>query len=196
MNSLTVSETTGQFRPRSQGHQNLWRTVVVTLGALALVGAMAGSASAIPPPGTSSDTTTANVQVSGAISLTGLTPAFTLVGLPGSTITGPAEVAMVVSTNNAGGYAVTVQAQTATLIPNTSGNLDSIPIGNLKVRETSVGAPGAFTSLSSGSPVTVHTQVTRSALDGDAISNDYQVLIPFVNTDTYSAELDYVATTM
>ena len=141
---------------------------------------------------TSADTSVANVAVTNAILLSGLTPAFTLTGIPGAVVTGAAAVAMTVSTNNLAGYAVTVQAAGPALVPAVPAtNPDSIPIGNLGVRE---GPTGAFTALSNTNPVTVHSQGTRSALGGDALTNDYQVLIPFVNTGTYSVTLNYIAT--
>lgn len=177
------------------GHRQLWRGVVAGAAAAAFVCAMAGTAAAAPGD-TSSDSTTANVEVVNAIALTGLTPAFTLVGLPGATVTGNAAVTMDVTTNNLAGYAVTVQAGTAALLPAAVGNPDSIPIGNLHVRESAGGNAGAFTGVSSTSPVVVHTQAARSAPAGDTITNDYSVDIPFVNTDTYSATLTYIATTL
>ena len=180
--------------PRVPGHRGLLSGLVVGAAMVVLVGASAGTASAAPGD-TATDTTTANVEVVDAISLNGLTPAFTLVGLPGATVTGPGEVTMNVQTNNLAGYAVTVQAATAALLPQTTGNPDSIPVNRLRVRETADGT-GAFTALSNGSAVTVHTQATRSAEGGDDISNDFQVDIPFVNTDTYSTTLNYIATTL
>ena len=179
---------------RAPGHRGLWRGLVAGAAVVALVGASAGIASAAPGD-TSTDTTVANVEVNNAIVLSGLTPSFTLVGLPGSTVTSDGEVTMTVETNNLAGYSVTVQAATATLLPRVTTNLDRIPIGNLAVRESAAN-PGGFTALSSTSPVTVHTQPTRSAEGGDDISNDYSVNIPFVNTDTYTATLNYVATTL
>ncbi|WP_338181486.1 hypothetical protein [Jatrophihabitans sp.] len=176
--------------------------ITMAAGCVALMG---GTASAAPE--SSGGSTTANVGVETAISLSGLTPAFTLTGIPGATVTtgdvpgdqtGP--VTFVVTTNNFAGYAVTVGSEDATLTPPTPGtgagqNPDTIPIGNLKVRET--GAT-AFTPVSNLAPdtVTVHSQTVRSAEAGDDLSTDYQVAIPFVNQDTYSATLDYIATTL
>ncbi|MDQ1398789.1 MAG: hypothetical protein QOK20_721, partial [Acidimicrobiaceae bacterium] len=37
-----------------------------------------------------------------------------------------------------------------------------------------------------------HQQNAASAPLGDAVSNDYQVQIPFVAPDTYSATLEYI----
>ena len=152
----------------------------------------AGTANAAPgeiSPGASQ----ANVVVSSAIALTGLTPSFTLTGLPGATVLGTGAVTMNVQTNNLAGYSVTVESATSTLVATAAGNTDAIPIGALSVRE---GGTTAFTPLSATTPTAVHTQATRSAEAGDTITNDYQVVIPFVNEDTYTTTLDYVATTL
>ena len=158
----------------------------------ALAGVMSGTAAAVPGE-TDVGTTTANVGVDTAIALTGLTPDFTLSGVPGATVTGLGAVVLTVETNNLAGYAVTVQSQTLTMTAGALGNDDSVPIGALSVRETGT---TTYTPLSSTETVTVHTQATRSEEDGDSLSNDYQVVIPFVNEDTYSATLDYIATTL
>lgn len=174
------------------------RTTPLTcgLGAVTVALLLTGLAQpAFAAPGdTSTDTVLANVGVTSAITLSGLTPAFTLNGLPGATVAGPAAVTMLVETNNIAGYSVTVQAADNELLPaDTTANTDVIPIGALSVRETGT---TSYTALSDTNPVTVHTQATRSASGGDAISNDYQVVIPFVNADLYTATLDYVATTL
>ena len=135
--------------------------------------------------------TDGHVEVSTAISLTGLTSAFTLSGAPGDTITGTGAVDFNVRTNNISGYTVTVQAATATLVAATSGNTDSIPIGALSVRE----GTNVFVPLSNTSSVTVHDQDTESAELGDALTNDYRVVIPFVNSDTYTVTINYIAST-
>ena len=112
---------------------------------------------------------------------------------PGASVSQNGVVTMTVETNNIGGYIVAVQSQTDTLRPLAVGNLDSIPIANLHVRQT---GGSTFLPLSSATSVTVHSQPGRSAAGGDFISNDYLVDVPFVATDTYSATLDYVATTL
>ena len=168
------------------------RGVVASATTAALVGAMSGIASAAPGD-TSSGDTEANVAVASAIVLSGLTPSFTLTGVPGATVTGPGVVTMNVSTNNLAGYAVTVESATPSMAAGTSTNTDSVPIGALSVRES--GSP-AFTPLSDTSPVTVHSQPTRSESVGTTINNDFQVVIPFVNNDTYSATLNYIVTTL
>jgi hypothetical protein len=167
-------------------------SVIGVTSIAALTGVLAGSASAAAGD-TSPGTTDGHVVVNSAIALTGLTPNFTLTGLPGATVTGTGAVTFNVQTNNLAGYAVTVESQTSTLTPAVGTNTDSIPIGALSVRET--GAT-AFTPLSNTAAVTVHSQNTRSAQLGDALSNDYQVVVPFVNQDVYSATLNYIATTL
>jgi len=171
------------------------RALVTTATAAAFMGVAALPASAVPGS-TSADTTVANVSVNSAINLAGLTPDFTLNGADGATVTGQNAVSMSVTTNNLAGYAVTVQAASATMVAQTAGNLDSIPIANLSVREHTTAGAGAYTAMSATSPITVHTQAARSAAIGDAITNDFTVNIPFVNEDTYSATLNYVATTL
>jgi hypothetical protein len=156
---------------------------------------MAGSASAAPGD-TSTDTVVANVGVNSSIALNGLTPEFTLNGLPGALVIGAQDVSFNVVTNNIGGYMVTVQAAAPTLVPTAVGNPDSIPIGLLRVRESVSGNTGSWTSMSSGSTVTVHNQGTRSDPAGDMVRNDYQIQIPFVAEDTYHATLNYIATTL
>jgi len=168
------------------------RGLLTTAALAALVGAGALPASAAPGD-VSRATTVVNVGVSSAINLTGLTPSFALNGLPGTTVAHSNVVEMTVATNNATGYAVTVQAERDTLDPSRAGNPDSIPIAALHVREANT---TAYTSVNNTTPVTVHTQATRSAVGGDAIRNDYSVDIPFVNDDTYSVTLDYVATAL
>jgi large repetitive protein len=137
--------------------------------------------------------TTGNVSVAATgITLSGVTPAFTLAGDPETTQTANGAVTMAIRTNNRTGYNVTVQAAAANLTGLDPLNTDVIPVGNLKVRKT--GGAG-FTALSNSSAVTVENKASRSAGGaGDALSNDYQVDIPFVNADTYSVVLDYTAT--
>jgi hypothetical protein len=123
--------------------------------------------------------------------MTGLTSAFTLSGAPGDTVTSTGAVSFNVRTNNISGYTVTVQAATATLVAATLGNTDSIPISALRVRE----GTNTFVALSNTSSVTVHDQDTESAELGDALTNDYRVVIPFVNSDTYTVTINYIAST-
>ena len=166
--------------------------VIVAAAVSAIAVAMAGTAAAQTTPSQGVD---GNVQVESAIALTGLTPSFQLTGLPGATVVGAGVVDFNVLTNNFGGYAVTVQAGADVLAGDTPTNPDTIPISALSVRETGT---TTFTPLSATVPVTVHSQVTRSAVTGagDALENDYQVVIPIVNEDNYDVTINYVATAL
>ncbi|MFJ6197286.1 beta strand repeat-containing protein [Micromonospora sp. NPDC092111] len=126
------------------------------------------------------------------ITLSSLTSGFTLTGPVQTTASLPEAVTMTVTTNSPTGYLVSVQALASELTPALSGNPDTIPIGNLLVRETGT---DTFQPLSDEFGVTVHRQSGPSAAGGDAISNDYEVLIPNVVADEYSATLEYVAIT-
>jgi hypothetical protein len=150
---------------------------------------------ALAAPGdTDAHSTVANVHVTSAIAMTGTTANFTLTGLPGATVAQDGIVTFTVTTNDLAGYAVTVESATGTLLPaDPVANTDTIPIGALSVRETGT---TPYTPLDNASVVTVHTQAVRSAQIGDALSNDYRVIIPFVNEDTYTATLNYVATAL
>jgi hypothetical protein len=159
---------------------------VLVVGGLGLTSLGAGSAFA------AGGTTTANASVASSITLSGLTSSFTLSGAPGATPSTNSAVSMNVTTNNRTGYNVTVQSASATMAATTTGNTDSVPIADLKARET--GQP-TFTSLSNVTANTVHNQATKSASSGDTITNDYQLVVPFVNSDTYTATLNYTAST-
>jgi hypothetical protein len=145
-----------------------------------------GSASAA-----ANGTTTANAAVTSTITLSGLTSAFTVTGAPNTTATTGTPVTMKVTTNDSLGYTVTVQANGALMTGATVGNTDTIAASALQVRETGT---TPYTALSAVTPVTVHNQNAKSAAAGDTINNDFQMLIPFVNADTYSVGLTYVAT--
>jgi len=177
----------------SKSPARLIRNSLIGAAAAALcLGALAAPASADPL--TSGQSTTAHVGVTAGITMTGLTPSFTLTGTPGSTQTGVGAVTFNVETNNVAGYAVTVQSTAATMLPaDTGANMDSIPIAALTVRET---GGSTFDGLSSTAALQVHTQAERSANGGDSLSNDFRLRIPVVNADTYSATLNYVASTL
>jgi hypothetical protein len=168
------------------------RGFVAAAFAATSVGMMAGSASA----GSSVDSTTANVGVNSSIAVTGLTPSFTLNGAPGATVTRVGAVTFKVETNNLAGYMVSVQPTTLSLTPPVHDpvNADSIPITALSVRET--GTSGYVPFSTTSTERRVHVQPTRSLPGGDTLSTDYEIAIPFVNQDTYSATLNYVATTL
>ena len=184
--------TNSSTRPIAKKRSNLARGGVLGVAmAAALVGAVAAPASATPD--SSGGSTTAHVGVDAGITMTGLTSSFTLTGTPGATITNSGAVHFNVETNNVAGYAVTVQSEDHVMAPVTSGNLDTIPIGDLKVSE---GGFNSYQALDDGSAVTVHTQSERSLNGGDNLTDDYKIRVPVVNADTYSATLDYVATSL
>jgi hypothetical protein len=137
--------------------------------------------------------TQANVVVTGAITLTALTEAFTLSGTPGAVVEDVGAVTMRVTTNNFAGYAVTVAPLADSLTGETAGNNDTIPTDSLNVERTGV---GPYTPLAFGAPVEVARKTSASAAGGDPISNDYKITIPFVQPDTYTGTLEYVATTL
>lgn len=136
--------------------------------------------------------TTSITILAQSLTLTDLTSAFTLTGEPGSTATQDGAVTMTVTTNSTDGYTVAVQGASPTLTAATPGNGDTIPVGSLLVR-----GPGTsgFQPLSDVAAVGVYSQEQASAPDGDAVSNDYAIDIPFVTSDTYSTTLDYIAAT-
>jgi hypothetical protein len=171
----------------------------VTTGAAAMFIGIAGVPAFAAPGISDSGTAEANVEVESAISLTMDKAAFTLTGVPATTQSENGAVTYNVETNNAIGYSVTVQAATATMA-GTGTNADTIPSTALTVRKTGT---TPFTALSyvgqtgaGSAAVPVHSQATRSAAGGDDLSTDYEILIPFVNEDTYTATLNYVATTL
>ncbi len=123
------------------------------------------------------------------ITMTGISPSFVLSGLPHTTVTADGAVTMTITTNSAGGYVLSVQATTATLTGAAPGNAETIPVDQLGVRESGT---AIFQPLSTSVPVVVHTQSGPSQPEGDAVSNDYQVHIPFVAPDSYSTTLDYI----
>jgi hypothetical protein len=137
--------------------------------------------------------TQANVSVTGAITLTELTGAFTLSGIPGAVVENLGAVTMRVTTNNFAGYAVTVAPLAADMTGATAGNNDTIPTSDLNVRLT---GSGTYNPLAFGTPLEVDRKTSASAPSGDPISNDYKITIPFVQPDTYTATLEYVATTL
>jgi hypothetical protein len=168
------------------------------LAALMVAGGLtAGALSVGAPPAsadTDTDTTTANVSVSSLITLTDLTGSFTLTGAPGDTVTTSSPVTMTVKTNNFAGYSVTVEPAGTTMDPAIAGNTDTIPTTSLLVRGPS--QSGSFTALTPGTPLEVRRKTSASAEAGDSVSNDYRMTIPFVRPDTYSATLNYVASTL
>lgn len=168
--------------------------LVGLLVAGATVGGLSGRA-APAQADTDTGSTTANVQVGLAITLSDLSPSFTLTGTPGAAVTtGGTPVTMRVTTNNFAGYNVTVQPAAADLVGAIVGNTDTIPMTLLEVNGPVQG--GTFAALTPGTPLEVANKTTASDPAGDVISNDYRITVPFVRPDTYSGTLNYVTTTL
>jgi hypothetical protein len=163
--------------------------------ALSMVTVMFATIVTATPAQADSDSgdTLANVAVTGAITLTALTGAFTLSGAPGAMVEDPGAVTMDVTTNNFAGYAVTVEPLEAALTGATAGNTNSIPTSDLNVRLTGT---TSYAPLAFGTPLEVFRKTSASASGGDSVSNDYKITIPFVQPDTYTTTLEYVATTL
>ncbi|MEV6984399.1 fibronectin type III domain-containing protein [Sphaerisporangium sp. NPDC051017] len=159
-------------------------------GSLVNTVASAAAGANCPSGGTDPRCTATTFVIPLNIVLSDLTNGFTLTGLPESTVRGDGVVTMTVVTNSPTGYSVTVQPASPALTSAVTGA--SIPVSRLKVRESGT---GPFTPLSPDTPVLVHTRLSPSAANGDRLSDDYEVDIPFVPSGTYSATLDYVAST-
>ncbi|WP_410816491.1 putative Ig domain-containing protein [Micromonospora sp. 050-3] len=145
------------------------------------------------PAGGGGAACTATVVVAAqSITLSGLPAGFTLTGRPQQVVGQPEAVTMTVTTNSPTGYAVTVRGLAPELVGANPENPYTIPIENLRVRESGT---SVFRGLSDVTPVVVHRQSGPSAPGGDAIGNDYEVSIPAVVADEYSATLEYVAIT-
>ena len=145
--------------------------------------------STCPSAGGGSGCATSTIVDTRTLSLSGLAPSFTLTGLPNSTVSQNGAVTMTVTTNSTTGYFVTVQAHADSLIGATPGNNAVVPLGSLRVRES---GSSLFRALSATSPLVVHQQSGPSGPGGDGVSNDFQVQIPDVPSDTYSGTLDYI----
>jgi hypothetical protein len=186
---LSEFDPTGTESPTTK---LMLRGVLATAAAAALISVCALPAFAAPGDH-SDDTVDAHIGISSAITLTGLTSAFTINAPINATTEAQDAVGYNVNTNNAGGYNVTVNSESATLDPsNTTVNTDTIPIENLRVR---VGNVTTTTYLPvTEAPVEISNKTSRSAAAGDVITNDYQIEVGFVADGTYSATLDYIAT--
>jgi len=160
------------------------RTGLALVAGALLLGAAGAPAWAAP-----GESTTVNVSVAGAISMTGLPSNVALSGAPGATVSNTAGYT--VTTNNTAGYTVSVKASDSVLKPaNTTTNPDTIPISALSV----AGTTGGPVALSDTNSVTVHSQAARSDADGNDLSTTYSMTVPFVNADSYSVGIDYIAT--
>ncbi|MEU8384642.1 internalin [Streptosporangium sp. NPDC048865] len=147
--------------------------------------------STCPAGGTDPDCSVLIAVTPTSITLIDLTPRFTMAGRPYSTVRNNGAVSMTVITNSVDGYTVTVRANSAELASDQPENTATIPIENLRVRESGT---SVFHPLSPTDPVLVHEQDVPSSPSGDAVVNDFEADIPFVPIGDYSATLTYVAT--
>lgn len=100
---------------------------------------------------------------------------------------------MTVTRNNQQGYAGTAQSRTYDLQRvDTTATTDIIPLESRLGSYTARGEPNV--SMILAAPVTALTRTSRSDPLGHLVLIDFQIPIPGVNSDTYSATLDDVAT--
>ena len=88
------------------------------------------------------------------------------------------------------GYSVSVRATERPLTG--ARDTDTIPIERSGSARDGGAADAPFTPLDRRRAIRSHSQDRPSAPGGDAVSNDYRVDIPFVASDTYSTELEYI----
>ena len=144
------------------------------------------------------DSDTASVAVTvtvvGALTLTFIDNAINLSGAPGDTSEDLDTVSFTVTTNNATGYNITVDPDVDVLAGAAPAG-GSIPVTNLAVRDQSAGSTTPDYVNLTLDALTIHNQATPSAVAGDAITNDYRILIPAGTApNTYTGTLTYVAT--
>jgi uncharacterized repeat protein (TIGR01451 family) len=140
------------------------------------------------PDGSTDPACTATVSVTAqTISISGLTGSFTLTGQPGTAQEQDNAVSLRVDSNSPDGYEVSVQPDTPDLT--STGSPDTIPFGDLEVR-----GQAQQTFLGVSGPVLVQQATGPSAVGGDLVSNDYQMVIPDVRSAAYTGTLTYIAT--
>jgi hypothetical protein len=190
--SRTLASDREAARRKPAHRKTIARGLLGAAAVLALLGSIATPASAAPGDTSVPSSTTANVEVGSVISLVGLTSSFLLSGLPGDTTSAGGAVSFNVETNNLAGYEVTVASPTGALVGTDPANTDTIQSDALSVEDSITGGYQPVTTAG----VVVETHDSRSADGGDVYNHDYRIVIPFVNADTYTGELDYLATTL
>lgn len=170
-------------------HARLARTRLLAAGGGLLAASGLVAAMAVGPAVLADTaTTSADAEVASTITLTG-DAAFAISGAPGDVAT--ATSGLTAESNSTTGYNVTVQSDVTALTPSdTVANTDTIPIASLEVEDST----STLTALSDTEPVTVHSQDSKSAEGGDALTANYSLAMPFVNADTYSGGLTFTAT--
>ena len=137
-----------------------------------------------------------SVAVASSIAFT-IAPDFALTDGPtaittGSDVTG--SVDWTVTTNSETGYSVTFAPVGVNMV-GTSGNTDVIALSTVTWDDAQNGIAGATLPAAITASNAIWTQDTRSSVGGDNHTNDFALTVPFVNSDTYSATLDYLAST-
>jgi hypothetical protein len=149
------------------------------------------AASGTSPVGAAPDgKSKAKVGVGNTIAMSGLTASFTLEADPSETVAAPGAVQLNVKTNNPSGYVVSVKADTEDLTGADANNPDTIPVSALLVTSAPVATDE---ELDASVAKTVGQRPDRTSQTGDTITNDYEMSVPWVNADTYSVSLDYIA---
>ena len=123
-----------------------------------------------------------------SIQLNDLTESFTLEGPADAVVVNNGAISMTVDSNNPGGYQVTVQGESGELVSRTAVDGPTIAISELFFRGNGT---AEFTPLSTD-PQVVFARNAASAPDGDAVSSDFRMQMPFVDPDTYSVTLEYL----
>lgn len=138
------------------------------------------------------DATTAQVIVQEVINIT-VDESFTMSGIPGSPTATDTPVSLTVTTNNPAGYTISVQPVAATLVPpDPVANTDTIDFTDIRVED--IDTPDAFTPLDPANPITVHTQASASDPTGDDHQHNFDMeAVPFIQPDTYSGDITYLA---
>ncbi len=144
-----------------------------------------GAASAAPP--ITSSSTTATVNVGYVETLTGLQP-IALTGIPGSTVTGAAEVYNVTS-NDAAGYVVSVGMAGPNLVGPGSAVL---PNGVFSVSSASHPSYNTLGNALAGGNDAVASKSTASGTGGDSYTDSYEAIIPTTAVPgAYTGTLQY-----
>ena len=124
------------------------------------------------------------------VALSDLTSTVELAGPADATVTRNGAVTMTIDSNNPGGYSVTVQGEADQLVSADNSITGTIPLSDLLFRET---GSTLFQPLTTD-PQLLHDRTGATAPDGDAVSSDYQMHLPYVDPGSYTATLEYLVT--
>ena len=162
--------------------------------AAASVGLVAGPASAVDSDPQLGEIHVL-VEVEAGITLTSTTEDIFLKGAPGqnvdNSVDGVFEDSFKVLTNSSTGYNVTVQAESAVLLPDEVGNSHTIPISALSVNDGI-----AYVPLSTDVQTLWNHPGAPSAALGDDYEHNFNLDIPNVQSGHYQVTLEYIAHTI